>query len=74
MLGCVSFQASLLELSQLDEMKNHLIETCADDGIDETEQAGFAEIQSGLEQLSLSMEAFHLWTEKMGQKSDDKTS
>ena len=51
-------------LNRLDIMKNRLIEICADGGIDETEQADFAEIQSSLEQLSLSVEALQLWTEK----------
>ena len=51
-------------------MKNRLIEICADGGIDDTEQADFEEIQSNLEQLSLSVEALQLWTEKVKQESE----
>lgn len=56
-------------LNKLDDMKNRLIEICADGGIDDTEQADFEEIQSNLEQLSLSVEALQLWTEKVKQES-----
>lgn len=52
-------------LNKLDEMKNRLIEICADGGIDESEQEDFNVIQSSLEQLSLSVEALQLWTEKI---------
>lgn len=52
-------------LNKVDEMKNRLIEICADGGIDESEQEDFDEIQSSLEQLSLSVEALQLWTEKI---------
>lgn len=57
-------------MNKLDDMKNRLIEICADGGIDETEQEDFAEIQSSLEQLSLSVEALQLWTEKVKQESE----
>lgn len=57
-------------LNRLDEMKNRLIEICADGGIDESEQEDFDEIQSSLEQLSLSVEALQLWTEKIKKESD----
>lgn len=52
-------------LNKLDLMKNRLIEICADGGIDESEQEDFDKIQSSLEQLSLSVEALQLWTEKI---------
>lgn len=52
-------------LNKLDAMKNRLIEICADGGIDESEQEDFNKIQDSLEQLSLSVEALQLWTEKV---------
>lgn len=58
-------------LNKLDEMKNRLIEICADGGIDESEQEDFDEIQSNLEQLSLSVEALQLWTEKIKTRSNN---
>lgn len=58
-------------LNKLDEMKNRLIEICADGGIDESEQEDFNEIQSSLEQLSLSVEALQLWTEKIKKGTDE---
>lgn len=59
-------------LNKVEGMKNRLIEICADGGIDETEQADFDEIQANLEQLSLSVEALQLWTEKIKRESDAK--
>ena len=56
-------------LNKLEDMKNRLIEICADVGIDETEQDDFDEIQANLEQLSLSVEALQLWTEKVKKES-----
>lgn len=56
-------------LNKLDDMKERLIEICADGGIDESEQKDFEEIQAKLEQLSLSVEALQLWTERAKQKS-----
>jgi len=55
-------------LNKLDDMKNRLIEICADGGIDESEQEDFAEIQENLEQLSLSVEALQLWMEKVNKE------
>lgn len=60
-------------LNKLDAMKNRLIEICADGGIDESEQEDFVRIQDSLEQLSLSVEALQLWTEKV-KKESEKTS
>lgn len=57
-------------LNKLDDMKNRLIEICADGGIDESEQEDFAEIQENLEQLSLSVEALQLWMEKVNKESN----
>lgn len=57
-------------LNKLDDMKNRLIEICADGGIDESEQEDFAEIQKNLEQLSLSVEALQLWMEKVNKESN----
>lgn len=56
-------------LNKLDGLKNRLIEICTDGSIDESEQEDFEEIQSNLEQLSLSVEALQLWTEKAREKS-----
>lgn len=56
-------------LNKLDDMKNRLIEICADGGIDESEQADFNAIQANLEQLSLSVEALQLWTERVKKES-----
>lgn len=58
-------------LNRLDDMKNRLIEICADGGIDESEQEDFDEIQSNLEQLSLAVEALQLWTEKVKKATDE---
>ena len=58
-------------LNRLDDMKNRLIEMCADGGIDESEQEDFDEIQSNLEQLSLAVEALQLWTEKVKKAPDE---
>ena len=57
-------------LNKLDDMKNRLIEICADGGFDESEQEDFAEIQENLEQLSLSVEALQLWMEKVNKESN----
>lgn len=51
-------------------MKNRLIEICVDGNVDETEQEDFDEIQDYLEQLSLSVEALQLWTEKLKKQSE----
>lgn len=56
-------------LNKVEGMKNRLIEICADGGIDETEQEDFNEIQASLEQLSLSVEALQLWTERIQKES-----
>lgn len=56
-------------LNSLEAMKNRLIEICADGGIDESEQEDFDKIQCQLEQLSLSVEALQLWTEKVKKES-----
>lgn len=56
-------------LNKVEDMKNRLIEICADGGIDETEQEDFNEIQASLEQLSLSVEALQLWTERAKRES-----
>ena len=58
-------------LNKIEGMKNRLIEICADGGIDETEQEDFNEIQANLEQLSLSVEALQLWTEKIRKESNN---
>ena len=59
-------------LNKLDAMKNRLIEICADGGIDESEEEDFTRIQASLEQLSLSVEALQLWTEKMQRESESR--
>lgn len=57
-------------LNKVESMKNRFIEICVDGGIDETEQEDFDEIQSNLEQLSLSVEALQLWTERVKRESE----
>lgn len=57
-------------LNKVEGMKNRLIEICADGGIDKTEQEDFDEIQASLEQLSLSVEALQLWTERARKESE----
>lgn len=57
-------------LNKVDNMKNRLIEICVDGNVDETEQEDFDEIQEYLEQLSLSVEALQLWTEKLKKQSE----
>lgn len=57
-------------LNKVEGMKNRLIEICADGGIDETEQEDFDEIQANLEQLSLSVEALQLWTERIKKEAN----
>lgn len=57
-------------LNELDKMKDRLIQVCADGRIDEDEQADFDEIQSNLEQLSRSIEALQLWSEKTRKQKD----
>lgn len=56
-------------LNKVEGMKNRLIEICVDGDIDDTEQEDFDEIQASLEQLSLSVEALQLWTEKIQKES-----
>ena len=57
-------------LNKVDNMKNRLIEICVDGNVDETGQEDFDEIQDYLEQLSLSVEALQLWTEKLKKQSE----
>lgn len=57
-------------LNKVESMKNRFIEICVDGGIDKTEQEDFDEIQSNLEQLSLSVEALQLWTERVKRESE----
>lgn len=57
-------------LNKLEDMKERLIEICADGSIGESEQTDFEEIQAKLEQLSLSVEALQLWTEKVKKEFD----
>ncbi len=61
-------------LNKLEDMKKRLIEICADGGIDESEWDDFGEIQASLEQLSLSVEALQLWTEKIEKGDKQKIS
>ena len=58
-------------LNSLENMKSRLIEICVDGNIDEAEQEDFDEIQARLEQLSLSVEALQLWTEKIKKQSTE---
>lgn len=55
----------LASLNAIEGKKNRLIEITADGEITDDELADFAEIQQGLERISMTVESLQLWSEQM---------